>query len=100
MHDIPFEDCTFDAVISIHCQEHSFDPSKSLGEMYRLARVDGLICIEVPINFKLSATDRVDYKSLQNLISYFPNDSIEIIWSEIDNRFPKPNNLRVIMKKN
>ena len=29
MHDIPFEDCTFDAVISIHCQEHSFDPSKS-----------------------------------------------------------------------
>ena len=99
MHSIPFKDSEFDITISIHCQEHSYDPNKSLGEMFRLTKSKGLICIEVPVNFQLSKTDRVDYKNLQNLISYFPAGSVEILWSELENRFSKPTNLRTILQK-
>ena len=101
MHNMPFDDNSFDATIAIHSMEHSYDPSKSLGEMFRVTKEGGVICIEVPVCFETNATDRTDYKNLLNLLSFFKKDSIEVLWEELENResFSKPPNLRVIVQK-
>ena len=97
---MPFEDSKFDATISIHNQEHAYDPKKSLGEICRVTKKGGLIAIEVPVNFETSATDLVDYKNLLNLITYFPENSLDVIWSETFYRNDKDKaNLRVIFKR-
>ena len=101
MHKMPFDDNSFDITISIHNMEHSYSPKKSLGEMFRVTKEGGLFCIEVPVCFETSETDRTDFKNLLNLVSFFEKDSIEVIWSELESReyISKPSNLRVIIQK-
>jgi hypothetical protein len=81
--------------------EHSYDPHKSLGQMYRVTKKRGLIAIEVPINFEVTQFDRYDYKGLLGLVSYFPAESVSILWAEVENRIliSKPPSLRVILQK-
>ena len=96
---ICFEDSKFDATISIHNQEHAYDPKKSLGEICRVTKKGGLIAIEVPVNRNF-CNDLVDYKNLLNLITYFPENSLDVIWSETFYRNDKDKaNLRVIFKR-
>ena len=101
MHDMPFEDNSFNITIAIHNMEHSYDPHKSLGEMFRVTKEGGLLSIEVPVNFNTSETDRVDFKNLLNLLSFFKKDSIEVLWSELEGRedFNRASALRVIIQK-
>ena len=101
MHDMPFDENSFDITISIHNMEHSYDPKKSLGEMFRVTKEGGLLAIEVPVKFEISETDRTDFKNLLSLLSFFDEDSIEVIWSDLESReyISKPANLRVILQK-
>jgi SAM-dependent methyltransferase len=36
--DLPFEDCSFNAVVSAEVQEHGPDPLRALGEMHHLTK--------------------------------------------------------------
>ena len=101
MHDMPFDDNSFDITISIHNMEHSYDPQKSLGEMFRVTKEGGLLSIEVPVCFKTSETDRIDFKNLLNLTSFFEKDSIEVLWADLESRadITRATALRVIIQK-
>lgn len=101
MHNMPFDNNSFDITIAIHNMEHSYDPHKSLGEMFRVTKEGGLLSIEVPVNFDPSETDRVDFKNLLNLLSFFKKDLIEVLWSEVVGRedFTRASALRVIIQK-
>jgi ubiquinone/menaquinone biosynthesis C-methylase UbiE len=68
MHDIPFEEDSFDVLISVDNMEHAYDPAKALSEFRRVVKSDGIMGIEVPVNFQTNATDRHDFKSLDNLL--------------------------------
>lgn len=101
MHDMPFDNNSFDITIAIHNMEHSYDPHKSLGEMHRVTKEGGLLSIEVPVCFKTSETDRIDFKNLLNLLTYFEKDTIEVLWSELESRtdIARATTLRVIIQK-
>ena len=47
-HDLPFEDNTFDWVLSSHTIEHLTDQETAIGEMVRVTRVGGLIGAILP----------------------------------------------------
>ncbi|MEJ1936206.1 class I SAM-dependent methyltransferase [Nostoc sp. NIES-2111] len=52
MHDLKFEDSSFDVVYSRHSFEHAFDKRKAAGEFARVCREGGSVVIEVPGGFK------------------------------------------------
>lgn len=46
--DLPFEDGSFDVVISSECIEHTLAPCKALEEMCRVCRTGGFVCMTTP----------------------------------------------------
>jgi SAM-dependent methyltransferase len=48
LHDLPFDDATFDAVVGIAVLEHVADPWRCEHEMRRVLRPGGLVYSEVP----------------------------------------------------
>ena len=65
--NLPFEDESFDFVISSHVLEHFFDPVKALKEWYRVIKPDGYIFMIIP--HKMRTFDRNKKRtSLQELI--------------------------------
>lgn len=67
MHCMPF-DKEFDALISCDNLEHAYDPSKALSEFRRVVKDNGLIGIQVPVNYATTNVDRHDYKSIEHLL--------------------------------
>ncbi|MDH3224487.1 MAG: methyltransferase domain-containing protein [Gemmatimonadota bacterium] len=49
--DLPFDTCSFDAVICIHVLEHIPDDRKALKELHRVLKPGGWAVITVPIDF-------------------------------------------------
>lgn len=82
MHSIDFPDNNFDIIYAAHSLEHSYDVSKVVKEIIRVARSGGLVAIEVPVQYKISATDLVDFDNLQNLHTIFEPHIAKILWSE------------------
>lgn len=50
---LPFEDKTFDTVLSVQVLEHTPRPAKLVCEMARVLRDDGILIISVPFSFRL-----------------------------------------------
>lgn len=50
MHDLKWDDATFDIVIAKHVLEHALSPRLVIREVYRVLRNDGRFLVEVPIN--------------------------------------------------
>jgi ubiquinone/menaquinone biosynthesis C-methylase UbiE len=46
--DMPFEDGSFDIIVSSECVEHTSDPLKAIEEMCRVCRKGGCICLTTP----------------------------------------------------
>lgn len=45
---LPFGSCSFDAVISSECIEHTPDPKQAISEMGRVCRRNGTVCLTSP----------------------------------------------------
>ncbi len=71
MHKMSFKENTFDVIYASHVIEHSFEYRKVFSEMYRVAKDNCTVLIEVPINFSINNADRVDFKSAENMLSEF-----------------------------
>ena len=56
VHDIPFEENTFDVVICNHVLEHVDDADKVMKEFYRVMKSGGWGIFQVPIDYNNSAT--------------------------------------------
>jgi SAM-dependent methyltransferase len=50
---LPFEDASFDTVLSVQVLEHTPEPQRLLEEMSRVLRPDGLMILSVPFSFRL-----------------------------------------------
>lgn len=85
MHSMKFEDSSFNLVYSSHSLEHALDPNIVAKEILRVVAPGGSVAIEVPINYNVSGADLIDFKSLDNLRSYFTSGIDTVIW---ENEFP------------
>jgi len=56
LHDIPFEDHSFDAVICNHVLEHVEDDRRCVRELYRVLRPGGWAIMQVPVDYNRAAT--------------------------------------------
>ena len=101
MHDLPFESGMFDISFAIHCMEHSYDARKSLGEMLRVTKAEGLLAVEVPVGYEVTDFDRNDFRGVLELAALFPPQSVSLQWAEVENRaeLSKPPTVRVILQK-
>ena len=55
---LPFEDGSFDTVVSFHVLEHTEDPGKVLSEMARVLRPGGIVLLAVPFMWGLHELPR------------------------------------------
>jgi SAM-dependent methyltransferase len=67
MHDMSFDDATFDAVYASHSLEHSFDVGVVLREIARVGRSGAVVGVEVPLGDGSSDADRVAFHGLGDL---------------------------------
>lgn len=56
VHDIPFEDHTFDVVFCNHVMEHVENDLKAMGEIYRVLKPGGWAIIQSPVYMDMEAT--------------------------------------------
>lgn len=80
MHELEFEDGSFDAVYASHSLEHSLDPQRVARGFERVARIGGVIVIEVPILYGRRGADLWDFESPENVAALFGGCSVA--WSE------------------
>jgi SAM-dependent methyltransferase len=76
MHEMKFEENMFDLIYCSHALEHAFDYKKVLQEIIRVLKRNGVLFIEVPVNYETTTADLHDYvnsDNLINLLSHFTN---------------------------
>lgn len=98
MHMMPFEDNSFDVLNSIDNFEHAYDPQKVVDEFKRVVKPGGLIAIEVPIDYKICAIDRFDYKSAENIMEMMKLSNDCLIFTEYTGQLKNKRKLRMIVK--
>jgi SAM-dependent methyltransferase len=82
MHAMLFGDNTFDLVFSSHSLEHAYDPGQAVAEFLRVVVPGGIIAVEVPICFKPSGADLVDFGDVEQLHRLFASCLERILWTE------------------
>ena len=86
MHDMTFEDNSFDIIFSCHSLEHAQDYKKVISEFVRIAKEGSIFAIEVPVNYKTSDFDLWDFKSLENLKSIFHEHISQILYEDLEKK--------------
>ena len=81
MHEMAFEDSSFDLVLSSHSLEHAKVPEMAGSEIRRVTRPGGIIIVEVPIYYGTFDADLWDYRSPERVVALL--EPCEIIWTGI-----------------
>ena len=88
VHDIPFEENTFDVVICNHVLEHVDDADKVMKEFYRVMKPGGWGIFQVPIDYNNSVTieDRsvTDPRERERL--YWQSDHLRLFGRDYGNK--------------
>jgi SAM-dependent methyltransferase len=71
MHNMSFEDDSFDVVYASHSLEHSYDLERVAREVVRVGRREAVVGVEVPVRTQQSAADRVVFSGLDQLRGVF-----------------------------
>jgi len=82
MHSMTFESDSFDVVYSSHSLEHALYPQRAIEEFVRVVKDKGIMAIEVPVNYKTSSVDLVDFRSVDNLLAQFGQHVSQVLWQE------------------
>ena len=56
IHDIPFEENTFDVLFCNHVMEHVTDDLQCMKEVYRVIKPGGFAILQVPLNYERATT--------------------------------------------
>ena len=83
MHAMSFEDSRFHAVYASHALEHSYDTSRVVAELARVGRAGAIVGVEVPLGSRASAADRVEFHSLDDLLSIVAPIVGEELWTDV-----------------
>ena len=67
MHNLIFEDKSFDVVIARHVLEHALSPRLALREIWRVLRDNGTFLVETPINY-----EGVEYNNKTHFYYFMP----------------------------
>lgn len=81
MHNLKFDENSFDIVYSSHSLEHSYDIQKVAREFIKVTRNQGLIVIEIPVRYTITEADRYDLKNIDGLLNCFSPFVNETLWS-------------------
>lgn len=83
MHELSFEDDSFDVVYASHSLEHSYDVDRVARELVRVGRREAVVGVEVPVRTQRSAADRVVFSGLDELRGVFgPHVGQEVLGEE------------------
>lgn len=80
MHKLSFPDNTFDLVFSSHSLEHSYDPQKAVNEFIRVMKDEAFFVVEVPVNYRVTSADLIDFKDKTAILKLFSGIDTEVIW--------------------
>lgn len=86
MHEMTFEDNSFDVILSCHSLEHARDYKKVISEFIRVAKNGSIFAIEVPVNFETRGADLWDFESLENLKNIFQKHISQILYEELEKK--------------
>ncbi len=81
VHDLPFEDGSFDAVVAIEVIEHLRSPQEAVAEIFRVLRPGGRIFVSIPFMYRVHG-DPYDFTrftavGLKELFDAFDNISVQ-----------------------
>jgi SAM-dependent methyltransferase len=83
MHALDFPDASFDLVFASHVFEHAFDFDRVARECVRVLADPGYIFCAMPVDFELSAHDRVDVGNLDGLLAHFARWRVEVLFDRL-----------------
>jgi ubiquinone/menaquinone biosynthesis C-methylase UbiE len=70
IHNIPFDDDTFDCIVCAEVLEHTLSPFKALNEMHRVLRPGGSLVISVPNGMTLPRVFIHVFRRKKSMLSY------------------------------
>jgi SAM-dependent methyltransferase len=82
MHQLTFEDGSFDLVYSSHSLEHALEPRRVAREFVRVLRPGGYAAIEVPVRYETRGSDLHDFGSAQGVLDLFGSAVHDVLWSD------------------
>ena len=82
MHQMEFENDSFDIVYSSHSLEHAFDSDVVIREFVRVCRPGGHIVVEVPVKYKTRGADLIDFADANDLLARFEPNVGTVVLSE------------------
>jgi SAM-dependent methyltransferase len=71
MHEMTFDEDSFDVVYASHALEHSYDANRVVREIGRVARDGAVVGVEVPVRAQASSADRLVFSGLEELRGAF-----------------------------
>jgi SAM-dependent methyltransferase len=83
-----FADCKFDAVFSSHCIEHSIDVQRTLLELNRVLKNDGVLVIAVPIGWE-SNPEHPYFLGYEHWIALIQDSGFRIRVAQIGSEYPE-----------
>ena len=82
MHDLSFDDGSFDGVYASHSLEHSYDVETVVRELGRVGRPGAIVGVEVPLGNGSSRADLVTFTSLDDLLTAVAPVVGEELWAD------------------
>jgi SAM-dependent methyltransferase len=101
---LPFDDASFDTVLSVEVLEHTPEPQRLIGEMARVLKPDGTLILSAPFSFRLHEEphDYFRYTShgMREMLSKAGMESVEqwaqgALWSVVAHKLNSYLALRV-----
>jgi SAM-dependent methyltransferase len=91
LHQIPFDDDTFDAIICNHVLEHVKDDQQCISELYRVLRRGGWAIMQVPIDYSRAETyeDPTITSPEQREIHFWQKDHLRLFGRDYPDRLAK-----------
>ena len=95
MHDLKFEDASFDVVYSRHSFEHAYDKRRAGREFVRVLKPGGVVVIEVPGKTK-GGGDYNLFNGAPDVLEAFEPHVADLLWNEYSRKEENTDKMDII----
>lgn len=95
MHDLKFDDASFDVVYSRHSFEHAYDKRKAASEFMRVLRPGGVVVIEVPGKYQ-GGGDYNYFNEIEDVTGAFGERIEQFLWREYSRKEENTDKMDII----